>query len=196
MPLDPAEVRELTLDFGAARWLRIFRRDHADTPLGTGPGSSRFSSPSGAYQLLYAASSLDSALAETIVRDRFASKTRPERRIGVDEIARYAVAEISTVERLRVLDLRTTGPLRLGVSTDAVGARSHADGQRFAEDLHARFQEIDGVLYLSRLTRGPCLAVFHRAIGRKLKASRAVGLECVDDLPEALRRLAVTLVTP
>lgn len=163
------------------------------TPLGTGPGSSRFSSPSGAYCVLYGARTLKAAVAEAILRDRFADDPSIPRVIDISEIETYAITEISTKEALPVLDLRKDGGFRLGIQTDTTGARAHRKGQAFAEQLHRDFPAIDGILYPSRLTGCDCVAVFDRAIPAKLSASPAVELERLSALRGALAALSVTL---
>ncbi|MBY4639888.1 RES domain-containing protein [Gluconacetobacter entanii] len=57
--------------FNMNDYVRIMPSKHDDTPLGMGPGASRFSSPSDQYNVLYAASDVRTAVAETLIRDRF-----------------------------------------------------------------------------------------------------------------------------
>ena len=170
------------------------KRRHSANPLGTGLGSSRFSSPSDAYTVLYGAKSLRAAIAEAILRDRFSDDNRVPRELDVSEVQNYSISEISTKVALNVLDLRKGGAFRLGVKTDAIGARNHRAGQAFAERLHTEFPDIDGILYASRMTGCDCVAVFDRAIMVKLEATAAVDLERVSALRAALRALSVTLV--
>ncbi|MGL1166844.1 RES family NAD+ phosphorylase, partial [Vibrio parahaemolyticus] len=72
-------------------------------------------SPSQAFKLLYLARDLATAIAETIVRDRFEGESA--RVLDESEIENWAVAEVTAIAPLTVLDLRTTGLLKLGVST-------------------------------------------------------------------------------
>ncbi len=193
MKLDSAAIDEVTQEASLNAWLRIIPKRHAATPLGAGPGASRFSSPTDAYRLIYAAQTLDTAIAETIIRDRFVRANPSQRLIEISEIADRAIAELSTVRPLRLVDLCGAGALRLGVPTDAIGARSHAAGQAFAKALFVQHPGIDGILYRSRLTSKPCMAVFDRATDALL-AGRVFGLEQVKAVPDALQRLSVTLI--
>ena len=47
---------------------------HRATPVGMGHGNTRFSSPTNAYTVLYAAQDLPTALAEKVIRDHFQGK--------------------------------------------------------------------------------------------------------------------------
>ncbi|WP_457662623.1 hypothetical protein [Sinorhizobium medicae] len=91
-----------------------------------------------------------------------------------------------------VIDLRATGLLRLGVSTDAARAKEHREGQKFSETLYSSFA-VDGLLYSSRLTSAEWLAVYDRAVGTKLDASPAVNLIRHPDLIPALESIGVTI---
>ncbi len=195
MALDPTVVRGLTRPITTSLWLRIMKRRHAGNPLGTGPGSSRFASRASPYTILYGGKSLLAAIAEAILRDRFSDDARAPRELDISEVQDYSITEISTKDVLNVLDLRNEGAFRLGVKTDAVGARNHRAGQAFAERLHGEFPSIDGILYASRMTGCDCVAVFDRAIAAKLQATPAVELERVAALRTALADLSVTLVS-
>ena len=48
-------------------------------PLGVGFGASRFSSPSKAFRVLYAAENFPTAFAEAVVRDRYECELPPKR---------------------------------------------------------------------------------------------------------------------
>ncbi|QND69103.1 RES family NAD+ phosphorylase (plasmid) [Mesorhizobium loti] len=133
---------------------------------------------------------LATAIAETIVRDRF--EGRMKRVLDQSEIEEWAVAEITATSPLTVLDLRTTGLLRLGVSTDAARAKNHWRGRQLSAAIHGAFA-IDGLLYASRLTSAECVAVYDRAIEGKLGASPATNLVRHPDLIAALQSIGVSL---
>ncbi|MBB5704573.1 hypothetical protein FHS76_004495 [Ochrobactrum daejeonense] len=173
MKLNPQTVRELALAFRPVSYLRIMPATYMSTPLGMGFGHSRFSSPNRKFRLLYAAFDLATAIAETIIRDRF--EGTDERVLDESEIEDWIVTEVTATDPLIVLDLRTTGLLRLGVSTDAARAKEHREGQRLSENVFGSYA-VDGILYSSRLTASNCVAVFDRAVGSKLVASPAVEL--------------------
>lgn len=190
MKLDPQTVRELALAFLPQSYLRIIPVAHMSTPLGMGFGQSRFSSPNQMFRLLYAAYDLATAIAETIVRDRF--EGTQDRVLDESEIEDWSVTEVTATDALILLDLRTTGLLRLGVSTDAARGKEHQEGQRLSE-LIFRSYAVDGLLYSSRLTATDCVAVYDRAVGEKLVASPAVELVRQADLIPALRSIGVSI---
>lgn len=113
-----------------------------------GFGQSRFAAPDRSFQLVYIARDIATALAETLVRDRFEGKVR--RVLDITELNDWAVSEVSAIDPLKVIDLRSTGLLKLGVTTDAARAKRQDVGRRLSKALYDRFA-IDGVLYSSRL---------------------------------------------
>lgn len=190
MNLDPRTVGDLALAFQPRAYLRVIPAPHMTTPLGMGFGHSRFSSPSQAFKLLYLAQDLATAIAETIVRDRFEGEI--DRVLDESEIENWAVAEVTASAPLTVLDLRTTGLLRLGVSTDAARAKAHREGQELSEAVHETFA-VDGLLYASRLTAANCVAVYDWAVSQKLTSSSAAELIKQVDLVPALRSIGVSV---
>ena len=190
MRLDPAIVAELALPYEFENFIRVMPAAHKAAPLGTGFGTSRFSSRQQAFRLLYAAPDLRTALAEALIRDRFEGKAK--RVLDMTEIEERVVAEISTRHPLKLLDLRKDGLLKLGVSTDAARAKSHHHGQKLSDAVHAGF-DMDGILYLSRLTSEECVAVYDRAIDGKLKAGKAIALERAPGLVSDLSALSVSV---
>lgn len=145
---------------------RIIPRHHLKTPLGTTPGDSRFCAKADGYTVLYAAPDFATAFIETVVRDRFTGK-RP-REIPLKEVTERAWAHIQTKPRarLKLLDLRQDGCVRLGAPTDAVNARSHAAGRALGRAIYARHKDVDGLLFSSRLTGEDAYAVFDRALAK------------------------------
>ncbi len=105
-----------------SRFPRIIRSEYADQPKGVSSGPSRFSSPNGAFQVLYAAQNLQTALAETIIRDRFVGRAR--RYVGYSTLEGRAVTLICA----------------LGLDTDIGRARAHGPGQAFSEWLHLKYR--------------------------------------------------------
>lgn len=176
--------------FRPQAYLRVMPAAHAATPLGMGFGHTRFSSPDHSFRLVYIARDLATAIAETIVRDRFEGAT--ERLLDDGEIEEWAVAGVTAPSPLLVLDLRTTGLLRLGVSTDAARAKAHREGQQLSTAVYGAFA-VDGLLYSSRLTSAECLAVYDRAVDVKLVSGPAVNLVRHPDLVPALTSIGVTI---
>ena len=190
MKLDPKTVAELALEFQPKAYLRVMPATHMATPLGMEFGNTRFSSPRRAFRLIYVARDLATAIAETVVRDRFEGAT--ERVLDQTEFEDWAVAEVTAIKPLVVLDLRTTGLLRLGVSTDAARAKVHRDGQTLSEAVYRSFA-VDGLLYYSRLTSAECVAVYDRAVDIKLSSTPAVDLVRQAELIPALTSIGVAI---
>ena len=190
MKLDPKTVSELAVAFRPTSYLRVMPLQYKATPLGMGFGQTRFSSPTRAFQLAYIAKDVSTSIAETIVRDRFEGTAA--RVLDESEIEDWAMAEINATEPLLVLDLRTAGLLKLGVSTDAARAKDHRDGRILSEELY-RSYDIDGLLYASRLTGAECVAVYDRAVTAKLASGPVVELVRHGELDSALRSIGVTL---
>ena len=191
MKLDARIVAKLAVPFLPRNYVRVLPRKFARTPLGMGFGESRFASIDKSFQLIYVARNLATGLAETIIRDRFEDKT--ERVLYMSEVEEWMVSRISAHTPLTLLDLRTTGLLELGVTTDAARAKSQEAGRRLSQSLYERFA-IDGILYLSRLTGAECAAVYDRAVSTKLKASKAVTASRLRALPPALAAINVELL--
>jgi hypothetical protein len=188
--LDPQIVSDLALRFQPQTYLRVMPVAHMATPLGMGFGQTRFSSPGRIFQLIYSARDVATAIAETIIRDRFEGAT--ERVLDESEIEDWAISEVTALAPLLVIDLRTTGLLRLGVSTDAARSKEHREGQKLSETLYGSFA-VDGLLYSSRLTSAECVAVYDRAVSIKLEATPAVNLIRHPDLIPALESIGVTI---
>lgn len=194
MHLDPDVIDDLTITITVDHWLRVMLARHMSTPLGRGFGSSRWSAPQNSFKVIYLGQQIETSIAETIIRDRFEAVSASDRKLNLSEIMIWGIAEIHSKAALRVLDLTGSGAFRLGVDTDAVGAKPHKAGQDFSKTLHAEFTKLDGIMYPSRLTRGHCIAIYDRSINRCLAAGHAMGLERVPNLANILNGLSVTLI--
>ncbi len=192
MTLDPAILARLSVRIEVTNYVRIISRVHASTPLGMGPGRSRFSSPRNKFQLLYLAHDPSTAVAETIVRDRFENKA--ERLLLEEELDRYSIVAVRNPSPLFLLDLRNEGASLLGVSTDAVRAKAQAAGRRLSQSLYDQ-TAFDGIVYMSRITNMQCVAVYDRAITSGLEVdSPVLDLPRLAALPVILESLRVTVV--
>lgn len=187
---DPKVVADLALPFQPKAYLRIMPEAHAATPLGMGFGQTRFAAPDNSFQLIYLARNLATAIAETVVRDRFEGKSR--RILDIMEVEDWVVSEVTAKEPLTLVDLRTTGLLKLGVTTNAARAKGQAAGRRLSKALYDRFT-VDGVLYSSRLTSAECLAIYDRAVKPKLQSTAAVSLARHAGLIAALTAINVSV---
>lgn len=166
--------------------------EYASTPLGLGFGDTRFSSPEHKFKLMYIAHDLMTAVAERIVRDRFEGQAIRE--IFQEELTAYCVAEIGTVHSLRLLDLRGHGATVLGVSTDAVRAKDQAQGRIMSQRIYDH-SNLDGSLYMSRITNRTCVAIYDRALKRVQSYGRAINLVRAKDLVEVIRQLHLTIIS-
>lgn len=83
--------------------------------------------------------------------------------------------------------------MKLGAPTDAVNARNHAAGRALGRAIHDEYDEVDGLLFSSRLTGADAYAVFDRAI-KKLTHAADGALAEHPDLPDLLRKYQIELV--
>ena len=190
MKLDSRILAGLAVAFLPNGYHQVTPLAHRSTPLGLGFGRTRFSSPHDAFKVLYLAEDLATGVAETMIRDRFQNRAR--RRIGVDEVATWGVTRVSASTPLNVIDLRTTGLLRLGVSTDAGRAKAHRHGRQLSAAIHET-TDADGILYGSRLTGAVCCAVYGRSVV-KLRAGPVEDIVTDAALAAVFDSLAVELV--
>ena len=190
MKIAGARLRERVIVAGIADWARILPTLHRATPAGAGFGSSRYSSPSNAFRVLYAADSFPTAFAEAVVRDRFEGKEK--RYLYRPHLEQVCVTAISSSRELTMLDLRGGGAYELGIDTDASRARNHLSGQAFSEAVHAQMPDIDAILFDSRLTAGQRVAVYDRAFPA-LAGTPPIGVLQSALLPAELTRLKITL---
>lgn len=188
--LDHAVLASLAIAFQPLGYYRVTPLAHRATPLGMGFGRSRFSSPDNGFKVFYLAVDLTTGVAETLIRDRFENRLR--RRIGATEIARWGVTRVSASSPMTVVDLRTTGLIRLGVPTDAGRAKAHRYGPRLSGVIHET-SDADGILYGSRLTGASCCVVYDRAVP-KLTAEPVTELLQHAALTTVLSSLAVEVV--
>lgn len=187
MKLDLERIKARTGPVELDNWSRIFPARHRATPTEAGFGTSRFSSPGDQFRVLYAAKDFPTAFAEAVVRDRFVGKER--RYLYRPHLEERVATEISTTAALSLVDLSSGAAYELGVDTDAKGARSHLAGQRFAEALHKQ-TSVDGIIFSSRLTGEPAVAIFDRAFPR-LSATVAIDLVRVAALSDEINRLGI-----
>jgi len=189
--LDPAILADLAVAFAPKGFVRVTPMAHAATPLGAGYGVTRFASPTRAFKVIYLAQDLTTSVAEAIVRDRFQGKA--QRRLMLNEVDHWGVTEISAVTPLTLIDLRTTGLVRLGVSTEAARGKAQGQGRKLSQAVHDQ-TDADGLLYLSRLTGRTCVCVYERALPGPLVASDVTEVARVAGFVGALQALDVSLI--
>lgn len=187
LPTGLLKSRSVLVSLGA--WPRIIKAAHATTPARTGFGSSRFSSPSYAFRILYAAEDFRTAFSEAVIRDRLEGKQR--RFLYRPHLEALMVTDISSTGDLKILDLTNGGTYELGINTDVGGARSHEAGQKFSEELHAK-TDFDGILFNSRLTTTTNVAIYERAFPR-IAGSTPVQMTRLQQLYDETKRLDITI---
>ena len=188
MKVVTSKLRERVINARLADWPRILASRHRATPADTGFGSSRFSSPSRAFRVLYAADNFPTAFAEAVVRDRFKGKLR--RYLYRPHLDQLCVTAIGSSCDLALLNLTGPAAYEAGIDTDAKGARDHSSGQAFSEAIHAEMSDVDGILFDSRLTTGVCVAIYDSAFAA-LTATPRISLLQSALLPAELKRLDI-----
>jgi len=191
MEIEAALLTSQILRFEFSDYVRIIPTAYHATPLGCGVGHSRFSGTGKMFATLYAARDLATALAETVIRDRFEGMS--DRQLFINELSTRSAVSIGSAEALHLIDLRKGGCLKLGVSTDIAGAKCFDEAQAFSDMLYQNLS-IAGILYASRLTGENCIAIFDRAIESHLSTTDVVPLVQLTRIAEALQRLNVQLI--
>jgi len=96
--------------------------------------------------------------------------------------------------KLKLLDLRGDGCIRLGAPTDAVNARSHGAGRTLGQVIYSEHKEIDGLLFSSRLTSADVFVIFDRAI-QKIHSIESGKLQDHPELCDTLSKYNIQLIT-
>jgi hypothetical protein len=188
--LDPNVVADLVVAITPKSYVRVTPMAHAATPLGAGFGITRFASPTKTFKIIYIAQDLTTGVAETLVRDRFQGRAR--RRLLDVEAALWGATEVSAGAPLTLIDLRITGLVRLGVSTEAARGKAQGQGRKLSQAIYDQ-TDVQGLIYLSRLTGRTCICVYDRALAG-LVATPLVEVTLLAGFVDALRELNVTLI--
>jgi len=135
-------------------------------PLGLGMRDSRFCTEFGAFAALYGSPTFSTALLETVIRDFFVRSA--QRIITLEELSGRGWPLIATKPGidLTLLDLRQGGCVRLGAPTDAVNARNQAASRALARSIYFGHEDVDGIVFPSRLNGGDVYVIFDRAIDK------------------------------
>ncbi len=191
MILNQAILADLAVAITPKAYVRVTPMAHAATPLGAGFGVTRFASPTKAFKVIYIAQDLTTGIAETLVRDRFQGQAR--RKLLDVEAALWGMTEVNADAPLMLIDLRTTGLVRLGVSTEAARGKAQGQGRKLSQAIHDQ-TDAQGLIYNSRLTGRTCTCVYDRALPGPLVATPVVELTLLAGFVDALRELNVTLI--
>ena len=191
MILDQAILADLAVAITPKSYVRVTPMAHAATPLGAGFGVTRFASPAKTFKVIYIAQDLTTGIAETLVRDRFQGRAR--RTILDVEAALWGATEVSAGAPLMLIDLRTTGLVRLGVSTEAARGKAQSQGRKLSQAIYDQ-TDAGGLIYNSRLTGRTCICVYDRALPGELFATPVIELTLLAGFVDALHELNVTLI--
>lgn len=191
MTLDPDILADLAVEITPKAYVRVMPMAHAGAPLGAGFGVTRFASPTKAFKVIYLGQDLTTSVAETLVRDRFQGKAN--RKLLDREAATWGATEVSANAPVTLIDLRTTGLVRLGVSTEAARGKAQGQGRKLSQAIHDQ-TDAQGLIYNSRLTGRPCICVYDRALPGVLAATPIVEVTRLAGFVDALRELNVTLI--
>jgi hypothetical protein len=189
--LDQAILADLAVAITPKAYVRVTPMSHAATPLGAGFGVTRFASPTKTFKVIYFARDLTTGVAETLVRDRFQGRAR--RKLLDAEAALWGATEVNAGAPLTLIDLRTTGLVRLGVSTEAARGKAQGQGRKLSQAIHDQ-TDAQGLIYNSRLTGRACICVYDRALPGGLVATPVVEVTLLAGFVDALRELNVTLI--
>ena len=190
MILDPKVLADLAVAITPKAYVRVTPMGHAATPLGAGFGVTRFASPTKAFKVIYVAQDLTTAIAETLVRDRF--QGRALRKLLDVEAALWGMTEVNAGAPLMLIDLRTTGLVRLGVSTEAARGKAQGQGRKLSQAIYDQ-TDAQGLIYNSRLTGGACICIYDRALAG-LVATPVIDVTLLAGFVDALRALNVPLI--
>ncbi len=173
--------------------IRVIPKHLLKTPLGVSSGDSRFVSREDDYHVLYSAPEFTTAFIETVLRDRFVHRSK--RLLKLPEITERAWVSISTkpATELNLLDLRNDGCVVLGVTTDSIDARNHAAGRALGRAIHQGHEDVDGIVFPSRLTGADAFAIYDRGIAKPVTENSGF-LEDHPELPDLLDTREIFLV--
>lgn len=191
MILNPNILADLTVAITPKSYVRITPMAHAATPLGAGFGITRFASPTKAFKVIYLGQDLTTGVAETLIRDRFQGRVR--RKLLDVEAALWGATEVKASAPLTLIDLRTTGLVRLGVSTEAARGKAQGQGRKLSQAIYDQ-TDAQGLIYISRLTGRTCICLYDRALPGGLAATPVVEVTLLAGFIDAVRELNVILI--
>ena len=111
----------------------------------------------------------------------------------LSEVDLWGATEVTAGAPFTVIDLRTTGLVRLGVSTEAACGKAQGQGRRLSQAIYYQ-SDADGLHYLSRLIGRNCLCLYERALPGPLGASAVVPVARLIGFVAALQALNVGLI--
>jgi RES domain-containing protein len=164
-PPDYASSKPITSTLRSQRFFRIYRQGR--TSLGFGYGRTRFSDPRSPPQfgVAYFGASIEACFVEALIRDRRNGLNGPLL-MTQTELDQFVCAEVQVVSDLVAIDLVGRNVVRNNVDTDVVGASDQTLARQWSVAFHEHPDNMDGVVYDSRLIGKICLAVYNRGLPR------------------------------
>jgi hypothetical protein len=176
-----------------SRWRRMYRHHHPD-PLGYALIPSRFSDPTNqAFGVVYLGASVKVCFAEAILRDRGDGRVAALP-LPFSELKVWVCAEIELTDELRLIDLTGGGALRMGVPSDVAGARDQATARLWSAAFHVHPDQVDGILYPSRLNEERNVALYSRALSKVRAVATPRLLELRDELAAVIDLFDLAIV--
>jgi hypothetical protein len=115
--------------------------------------------------------------------------------IAESELRDRQFVQIEVNDLLTMVDLRNDGAIKMGVPTDVAKSSKQSLAREWAVAFHEHRNQVDGIIYPSRLNGHTNVAVFDRAIG-KLEVIGATRLIRAPGLANVLDDLNVAIVDP
>jgi hypothetical protein len=191
-------VREI--DLSVTPLLRIHWR-HRDPVYYNRRSSSstvfRFDAPNDEYGVLYAASSFEACMAETLMRGRFRDVDAGTPHVIDEKLITdrcVAVLEMENARPLRLADL--TEPLwQLGFDTQVLSTPNYFAPNRWSAALHENEASVDGIYFRSRFANAVSVALFSDRV-RLVRRGTSVPLIGHPSLPAFLDRFNIGVADP
>ena len=171
---------------------RIIAKKYQNDPLGMGAGSGQFSSSDGEFKLLYAASKLQSAIRETLVRFTFDNNNI--RQIPKFKIQRLVATMLNSIDRFILLALTGGGATNVGIPSVVRQSKYYARSRRLSLEVYNEMRHIDGFFYLSRLDDNVCFAIFDRAVSKEIVVVQTDALTNVPEFQVAIKELRISKI--
>lgn len=178
-----------------AEFGRIHRTLYPD-PVSCGKAPSRFSDPrkrkdENRFGVLYLGESFSVCFLEALIRDRKDGKIG-SLLIGEDELRDRLFSEVSVTQALKLVDLRGTNAIKMGVPSDVHRGSRHGVSRLWSLAFHEHSESVDGIIYSSRLNGETNIAVYDRSLGR-LKAKQVRPLLSVSELAAVLDEMQIAI---
>ncbi len=166
-------------------------------PLGFGKNATRFSDPRRRIEdnrvgVLYLGSTSKVCFLEAVLRDQ-RDGVVGEIEIEEAEITDRLYSEIAIGRALKLVDLRSDLPVKMGIPSDVVRGRTQTLARKWSLAIYEHPAAVDGIIYPSRLSTEVNLAVYDRAVS-KLTPRSTGPLEKAANIGRLLTDFQVALV--